>query len=142
MLAANKKRKGKVLEDYVASKLKELDSYAYRRTDSGSGRLRKEDVFTRLPLFIECKNHKAKSIESWYTKAEMDTPTDRYTILVYKGDYQQGATVYMRMRELVGLLGGNKIKTGFPQMMMMELSDFISLLKEYGIHTKLQKDGD
>lgn len=139
MKAANAKRKGKLLEDYVADKLKELDSYAYRRADSGSGRLRKEDVFTRLPLFIECKNQKAKLIESWYRKAEMDTPSDRYTVLVYKTDYQQGATVYMRMREFIGLLGGSKIQQGFPQMMMMELSDFISLLKEYGFHTKPQE---
>lgn len=135
MLAANKKRKGKVLEDYVADRLKKIDSMAYRRADSGSGRLRKEDVFTRLPLFIECKNHKDKSIGAWYAKAEMDTPADRYTVLVYKGSYQQGATVYMKMRELIGLLGRNKIKAGYDQMISMEFLDFISLLEEYGIHT-------
>ena len=53
MLARSAKQKGKKLEDYVAKAFQEFDKYAYRRADSGSGRLRKEDVFTTLPFFID-----------------------------------------------------------------------------------------
>lgn len=136
----DKRAKGISLEDYVATQFRRIDKYAYRRKDSGSGKLRKEDVFTTLPFFIECKNQTQKNIQLWFTKAEMDTPGDKYTLLIYKGLGQHGATVYMRVRSFLGLLSGVKIE-GLGMMMSMELEDFISLLEEKYVQTQLAVNG-
>lgn len=132
-----RKQKGKELEDYVAKQFQRIDKYAYRRADSGSGKSRKEDVFTVLPFFIECKHHKTPSIGAWFRKAELDTPRSKYTILVYKGDRQRGATVYMKTKVFLSVLAGIRIEEGFEQFVTMELSDFISLLEEKNVHAEL-----
>jgi len=123
-------QRGKDFEKYVAEQFQILDKYAYRRADSGSGKSRKEDVFTTLPFFIECKNQKTQSLDAWYKKAELDTPKDRYTLLVYKVERQRGATVYMKSRVFLSILSGVHVDEGLDQPVKIDLSDFINLLKE------------
>lgn len=128
----NAKAKGKQLERYVADALKKIDGVAYARLDSGSGLHRKEDVFTTLPLFIECKNQAMPQIKSWWLQTTMGCPANKFPVLVYRLNYQKEPTVMMDFRDLM-LFTGNRepIKDDMIPTFKMSFSftDFIHLIR-------------
>jgi len=127
MLPKSKKQKGKQLENFVANELRKIDKYAYRRADSGSGLHRKEDVFTTLPLFIECKNQKELHINDWWKKTIENCPSDKYPILVFKQNYQREPTVCLWLGDLLSLLSKQKVDLKYK--IYLAWSDFFDLIK-------------
>jgi hypothetical protein len=128
MLPRSAKQKGKVLENFVADELSKIDKYAYRRADSGSGFRRKEDVFTTLPFFIECKNQAKLNITLWWKKTCFNCPEDKYPILIYKQNYQHNPVVYMWLDDLFSFISDKKINA-FEENVMLFFTDFMSLLR-------------
>lgn len=129
MLASSCKQKGKRLEDYVVDYLKEFDEYIYRRKDSGSGLHNKEDVTTKLPFHIECKNQEATNIKKWWLQTCDGCPVNKYPVLVYKKNYQREPIVYMMLSDLMSYMSDIKVET-FKIGISMVFSDFTSLIKE------------
>ncbi len=64
-------QKGKLLEQFVVDQLRHsgLDKQASRTPGSGSGKL-KGDIFTKLPIIIECKNTKGFQAKKFWKQAE------------------------------------------------------------------------
>lgn len=133
MLPRSKKAKGKQLEKYVADELSKIDKYAYRRADSGSGLRKKEDVFTTLPFFIECKNQAEIHINLWWGKMVENCPADKIPILIYKQNYQREPTVCTMLSYLLDWYLDKKISQELMFFVHLSFTDFINLVKKkYG----------
>lgn len=129
MHAQSKKQKGKRLEDYVVTQLKEFDEYVYRRKDSGSGLHNKEDVTTKLPFHIECKNQEVVDIKKWWLQTMDGCPECKHPVLIYKKNYQREPIVYMMLSDLMSYMADIKVTT-FKIGISMVMSDFINLIRE------------
>lgn len=129
MLGKSKKAKGKRLEDLVVDYLKEFDEYAYRRKDSGSGLHKKEDVTTKLPFHIECKNQEVINIKKWWVQTCDGCPQNKYPVLIYKKNYQREPIVYMMLSDLISYMSDVKVTT-FKIGISMVIEDFTSLIRE------------
>lgn len=129
MLAKSKRAKGKRLEDFVVTYLKEFDAYVYRRADSGSGLHNKEDVTTKLPFHIECKNQEATDIKKWWLQTCDGCPESKYPVLIYKKSYQREPIVYMMLSDVISYMSDIKVNT-FKIGISMVFSDFTSLIRE------------
>lgn len=84
-------QKGKLLEDHVALRIRELgiDSKAYRSHGSGNGNTEKGDIWTSMTVFgqnagIECKNQKVLAIPEWWRQTKRLESLGREPILVFK----------------------------------------------------------
>lgn len=127
----NAKAKGKQLERYVADALRKIDGIAYARLDSGSGLHRKEDVFTKLPLFIECKNQAMPAIKSWWLQTTMGCPANKFPVLIYRLSYQKEPTVVMHFKDMLLFTVGKAPRNddSIPTMMMhFNFNDFINFV--------------
>lgn len=125
----NSKAKGKQLERYVAKALNEFDKVAYARLDSGSGLHRKEDVFTTLPFFIECKNQAEPSIKAWWDQTISGCPKEKYPVLIYRLNYQKEPTVVIQLFDLIGYIGDTKLSPS-PERVSLSFADFLSLIRK------------
>ena len=107
MRARSKKAKGARLEREVAQRLKDsgLDKNASRMPLSGAMECLKSDIYTSLPLSIECKNQ-----EKW-------TPLE----------YLEQAKAGAKQHEIpVVVMSKNRLPE---PICLLELKDFIHLLK-------------
>lgn len=91
MKAKSKIAKGKILEEYVASQIREkgLDLRANRSFGSGSGNREKADIWTSLMILgrnvgIECKNQARIDIPSWWKQTEKLSSLGYEPILCFK----------------------------------------------------------
>lgn len=129
MLNASKKQKGKRLESFVVAALREFDEYCYRRADSGSGLHNKEDVTTKLPFHIECKNHEKNNINGWWKQTLLGCPANKYPVLIFKSNFQREPYVYLRLGDVISYLGDINIQAlAIP--ITVTFTDFISLIRE------------
>lgn len=131
MLPRSAKAKGKRLENYVARELAKVDKYAYRRADSGSGRLRKEDVFTTLPFFIECKNQDTLELNSWWKQTLNGCPTNKLPILIYKRNFEREPTVVTTFFYLLTYISGVEELPEDNELQFLisfKFNDFVKLL--------------
>jgi len=83
--------KGKLLEEYVASQIREkgIDLKAYRSFGSGNGNLEKGDIWTSMMILgqnagIECKNHETLHIPEWWKQTKKLESLGREPVLVFK----------------------------------------------------------
>jgi len=83
--------KGKVLEDYVASQIREkgLDLKAYRAHGSGNGTTEKADIWTSMMVLgqnvgFECKNHAKLCIPEWWKQTKKLMSLGREPVLVFR----------------------------------------------------------
>lgn len=83
--------KGKLLEEYVASQIREkgIDTRAYRSRGSGNGNTEKSDIWTSMMVLgqnagIECKNHSNLAIPEWWRQTKKLESLGREPILVFK----------------------------------------------------------
>lgn len=128
MLPKSAREKGKRLERWIANQLKKIDKYTYRRADSGSGRLRKEDVFTTLPFFIEAKNQSKLNLTNWWKQTLEGCPKDKLPVLVYKQNYQRDPYIMMYLGDLLYYLSGKKVDLKYKVIMFF--SEWFSIIKE------------
>ena len=83
--------KGKLLEEYVASQIREkgLDPRAYRSHGSGNTNTEKGDIWTSMMILgqnagIECKNQAHLSIPEWWKQTKKLESLGREPVLVFK----------------------------------------------------------
>ena len=116
MTLKSPKRKGAILEDFVADRLVEtgLDPRAKRDGASGAGTREKGDVSTAVAingrnLGIECKNHKNVAIPEWWKQTKKLEELGREPILVFKMNREplEGSLVCIYFETLLELLSGN-----------------------------------
>ncbi len=130
----SRKQKGRQLEKFVAKAFEEIYPFAYARMDSGSGFRHKEDV--TLPdnvlWHIECKNHNAPSVNSWWEQAKVGCPAWKIPVLVYRLPYQEDPTVVVFLYHLIGFMGKQDITHIDPSdyTISMAFSKFMKLVKE------------
>lgn len=84
-------QKGKLLEDHVASQIREkgLDPKAYRSHGSGNGTAEKGDIWTSMMVLgqnvgFECKNQKILCIPDWWRQTKKLISLGREPVLVFK----------------------------------------------------------
>lgn len=110
--------RGKILEDYVASQIREkgIDLKAYRSHGSGNTNNEKGDIWTSMMILgqnagIECKNHKTLAIPDWWRQTKKLESLGREPVLVFKlpHDPLEGtlATIYLdTLLELIKAANG------------------------------------
>lgn len=83
--------KGKLLEDYVASQIRDkgIDPRAQRAFGSGNGNTEKSDIWTCMMILgqnagIECKNHSTLHIPEWWKQTKKLETLSREPVLVFK----------------------------------------------------------
>lgn len=83
--------KGKLLEEYVVSQLreKELDTRAMRSHGSGNGNSEKADIWTSAMILgqnagFECKNQATLCIPDWWRQTKKLESLGREPVLVFK----------------------------------------------------------
>lgn len=83
--------KGKLLENHVADRIRELglDPKAYRSHGSGNGNREKSDIWTNMMVLgqnvgIECKNQKTLLIPAWWRQVKELESLGREPVLVFK----------------------------------------------------------
>lgn len=83
--------KGKLLEEYVASQIREkgIDPKAYRAHGSGNGNTEKADIWTSMMVLgqnagIECKNQANIKFPEWWKQTKKLANLGREPILVFK----------------------------------------------------------
>lgn len=113
-------QKGKLLEEYVASQIREkgLDPKAYRSHGSGSGNTEKADIWTSLMILgqnigIECKNHATLKIPDWWRQTKKLESLGREPVLAFKifGEPLTETKVVIYLDTLLELLKENVEKT-------------------------------
>lgn len=84
-------QKGKILEEHVASQIREkgIDPKAYRAHGSGNGNTEKADIWTSMMVLgqnvgIECKNQATLSIPDWWRQTKKLEKLGREPVLVFK----------------------------------------------------------
>lgn len=98
----SKKAKGTRLEKYVASRLRSvLKVDAKRMPMSGAIEGFKSDIFTDLPIAIECKNQECWNIPEWWEQAETQAPLGRMPILVISRNYAKEPLAVLRFEDLL-----------------------------------------
>lgn len=136
MLPKSAKQKGKRLEKLVAKELKKIFSFVYSRADSGSGKYHKEDITLPdyVPLSIECKNQAELQIESWFKKTELNCPSSKYPVLIYKQNYQREPKVVMRISDFLNFLSGKRFKYEFNFLITFDFKDFLAVCENWEIY--------
>lgn len=83
--------KGKLLDDYVVSQLREkgIDPRAMRSHGSGNGNTEKSDIWTSTMILgqnagFECKNHATLHIPEWWRQTKKLESLGREPVLVFK----------------------------------------------------------
>ena len=83
--------KGKILEEYVASQIREkgIDPRAYRSHGSGNTNTEKGDIWTSMMILgqnagIECKNCATLAIPEWWRQTKKLESLGREPVLVFK----------------------------------------------------------
>lgn len=133
MLVSSKKKKGKLLEKFVADQFKDIFTYAYSRADSGSGKFHKEDVSLprEIPLHIECKNQATLDIGGWWRQTLDGCPANKHPVLIYKLPFHD-PQVYLYLDALAHVLGLRNEEPGFDYAIpvTLEFKYFKQLLKD------------
>lgn len=93
MLLKSALAKGKLLETYIADRIREkgIDAHASRSSGSGNGNREKADIVTSATIFgrnlgIECKNQKNLAIPLWWRQTKKLEQFGREPVLAFKMD--------------------------------------------------------
>jgi hypothetical protein len=100
--AKTRKAKGVRLENLVVKMLNEAGISAKRMPKSGALKDFKSDIYTDMPISIECKNQENWSIHTWWKQCEKDAG-DSMPILVMARNRQE-PMAYLKFSDLVNLL--------------------------------------
>jgi len=108
MKARSAKAKGTRLEKQVAKILVDsgLDKYAMRMPLSGAIKGLKQDILTKLPLAIECKNQETTSFHKWYRQAENDNNigSRKIPVVVWSKNNLNRQFAYLDFQDFVNIL--------------------------------------
>lgn len=110
-------QKGKILEEYVASQIREkgIDPKAYRSHGSGSGNSEKADICTSMMILgqnagIECKNQAVIKIPDWWRQTKKLESLSKEPVLAFKiyGEPLQETKVVIYLDTLLELIKNQK----------------------------------
>lgn len=106
MKSASRKQKGSRLEREVASRirstLKDYGIEAKRMLMSGAISGWKADIFTNLPVSIECKNQEAVThFWEWWEQAENQAGLGKLPILVVSKNFNKEPIACMKLEDLL-----------------------------------------
>jgi len=108
MKTRSAKAKGTRLEKEVAKILVDsgLDQYAMRMPLSGAIKGLKQDILTKLPLAIECKNQENTSFQEWYRQAENDNNigSNKIPVVVWSKNNLNRNFAFLDFQDLVNIL--------------------------------------
>lgn len=80
-------KKGQKYENHVASLIrKKLKTLAVRNKGSGNQWQRKNDIYTDLPLAIECKYQQTIKVHEWFAQADAAASFNQTPVLVFAND--------------------------------------------------------
>lgn len=80
-------KKGQKYENHVASLIrKKLKTLAVRNKGSGNQWQRKNDIYTDLPLAIECKYQQNVKVHEWFAQADEAASFNQTPVLVFAND--------------------------------------------------------
>ncbi len=106
--AKSKKAKGTRLEKYVAKELETILGYygvrATRTPMSGAIDRFKGDIFTNLPVGIECKNSEKWKPLEWFKQAQRDTSTGNMPMLVMSRNNMKEPKAMLNLNDLIELM--------------------------------------
>ena len=109
--------KGKVLEDYVSSQIREkgIDPKAVRSHGSGNTNTEKGDIWTSMEILgqnvgIECKNQKVIKIQDWWRQTQKLESLGREPVLIFRIDREplEETKVVIYLDTLLELVAGQE----------------------------------
>lgn len=106
MKARTKKQKGSGFELEIAQSLREsgLDKEAKRMPLSGAMYGFESDVFTNLPISIECKRQETTKFKEWYTQAENEVSKSKIPVVVWR-ENNGVPFVFLKWSDLLEIMG-------------------------------------
>ena len=89
--AKSKKQKGRVLENWVASRIRHHGGDLKAQAMPGSGAFAhfKGDIHTRLPYSIECKAQETTKVWDWYEQAKRQVTSLETPVVIFKRNYSE-----------------------------------------------------
>lgn len=101
----SKKAKGRSLEKEVAKRLRQVlgDDHAVNMPLSGGGSL-KGDVYTQLPISIECKKQERVQIWEFWEQARQQASTGKMPVLCLDRNYNKDVLSVLRFEDLLTLM--------------------------------------
>lgn len=79
--------KGKAFEQLVSKLIrKKIDKKSMRNKGSHANWNRRSDVYTELPLHVECKHHEKIKIREWYDQAQSAANALETAVVVFKDE--------------------------------------------------------
>lgn len=117
-MAKNNVKKGKLLEDHVAQRIRDLglDPKAYRSHGSGNGNTEKGDIWTSVQIFgrnlgIEVKNQQTVHIPEWWRQVQKLEDLGREPVLAFKlhGESLDGTKVVIYLDTFLELIRASRV---------------------------------
>lgn len=98
-------QKGKNYENHVASLLrKKLDKKAKRNKGSGAQWNRRNDIWTDLPIAVECKYQGTVKIHDWFKQAEAAASYTQVPMVVFANENHPEDLVVLKWNDLLNYL--------------------------------------
>jgi hypothetical protein len=103
--AKTRKAKGSRLEHYVAQRIVDiLGIDAKRMPLSGALQGFKSDIYTLLPISVECKNSETWSVHKWWKQCKTDCTNDKIPVLVMSRNRQKEPLVMLEFEDMLFIL--------------------------------------
>jgi hypothetical protein len=96
---------GQHYENHVAKLIRsKLDKSAVRNKGSGNQWQRKNDIFTQLPLAIECKYHQNIKVHEWFAQAEAAASITEVPVVIFANDNHPQDMALLRLTDLLNYM--------------------------------------
>lgn len=113
--------KGRELETEIAKTLRDagLDDDSKRMARSGAIYGLESDVFTRLPITIECKAQETTKFKEWYGQASTGVNTSKLPVVIWK-ENENVPFAFLKWSDLLEIMcfairGGWTQRLAFPK---------------------------
>lgn len=95
----NSFEKGKSFEQLVASMVRrKIDKGARRNNGSHANWHRRSDIYTNLPIHLECKDHENIKIKEWFRQAEGASNFGETPVVAFKMEAEAGETIMATLK--------------------------------------------
>lgn len=144
---------GQHYENHVAKLIRnKLDKTAVRNKGSGNQWQRKNDIFTQLPIAIECKYHQTVKVHEWFKQAESAASFNEVPVVVFANDNHPQDMALLRLTDLLNYmveiadlraevedLRAPLVKSGLPVLLVSSKVENTSELIEPIVEQKIQQ---
>ncbi len=118
MNTSTNQQKGRELELDIAKSLRGagLDGDSKRMKRSGAIYGLESDVFTRLPISIECKAQQTTKFQEWYAQARNEVSRSKMPVVVWREEFGQ-PFAFLKWQDLLEIMSF-AIKGGWTKRLM------------------------